>query len=260
MPDDRTSREELLIIAYQHINPYQYGSIVTIDPDTYASAVAQGGTLGLENWSAPYFIAKHLAGREIVYGSIPYLIGEAAKPIFRLNQRLNAFRESLHPEIRSSIQTTYEKASAIFTVPGQEFPEWFMHRQEELVKEALLLSSLHVRTLLDILNNRGNGPVTIYDYDGRPYVAVPGAPNGKVTLRMLCDMMIHHRYWVISSLHIHDLFSDQQELGSEGLFGSKVNYVELLQTMLGFLSGITVNDFVGVLRGGAQSSEHILCT
>ena len=249
MANNRISREELLIIVYQHISPYQYGSIVTIDPETYASAVAQGGTLDLENWSAPYFIAKHLGGREIVYGSIPYLICEAAKPIFRLNHRLSVFRESLYPEIRSSIHTTHEKTSAVFTVPGQEFPEWFMHRQEELVKEALLLSGLHLRTLLDILKDRGNRPVTIYDYDGRPYAAVPGNPNGKVTLRKLCDMMMHHRYWVISSLHIHDIFSDKQELGSKGLFGSKVNYAELLQTMLTFLSEITVNDFVGVLRG-----------
>lgn len=245
MQDERIQHEEMLAIVYRYIGPYLYGSIVTVEPETYARAVAQGGSLDLKNWSAPYFIAKHLDGREIVYGSIPYLIGEAAKPIFRLDHRLRVFKESLPPEIRSSIQATYGKNAAVYTVPGQNFPDWFIHRQEELTKEALLLSGLHLRNLLDILKDKGNRPVTIYDYDGNP--------NGTVTLHKLCAMMMHHRYWVISDQYIHDIFSDKKELGSKGLFGSKVDSAELLQAMLAFLSEITVNNFVGVLRGRLKS-------
>ena len=236
MPD-----EEMLVIVYQHVSPYQYGSIVTVDPDTYARAVAQGGNLDLKNWSVPYFIAKHLDDREIVYGSIPYMIGEAAKPIFRLNHRLSVFEESLPPEIRSSIQATHDDNAIVYEVPGMEFPDWFIHRQEELVKEALLLSGLHLRNLLDIIKDKGNRPVPIYDYGGNP--------NGTATLHRICNLMMHHRYWVISDQYIHDVFSDKQELGTKGLFGSKVNHAELLQTMLACLSEITVDNFVGVLRG-----------
>ena len=245
MHDECAPHEELMGIAYQYMNPYQYGSIVTVDPETYASAVAEGGTIDLKNWSAPYFIAKHLDGREIVYGSIPYLIGEAAKPIFRRNHRLRVFEESLPSAIRSSVQTTYGKNATAYTAPGQEFPDWFIHRQEELTKEALLLSGLHLRNLLDMFNDKGNRPVAIYDYDGKP--------NGTVTLHKLCVMMMHYRYWVISDQYVHDIFSDKKELDPQGLFGSKVGSAELFQAMLASLSEITVNNFVGVLRGRLMS-------
>ena len=249
MKDESMPHEEMLVLMYQHNSPYQYGSIVTVDPETYARAVAEEGNLDLKDWSAPYFIAKHLNGREIVYGSIPYLIGEATKPIFRLNHRLNAFNESLPPEIRSSIQAARSGNAIVYTVPGQEFPDWFIHRQEELVKEALLLSGLHLRTLLDIFKDKGNRPVPIYDYEGNPNTAVPDNPDGTVTLHKICNMMMHHRYWVISEQYIHDIFSDKQELRSKGLFGSKVDSAELLQIMLTCLSEITVNNFVGALHG-----------
>ena len=64
--------------------------------------------------------------------------------------------------VRSSIQATQGKNATVFTVPGQGSPDWFIHRQEELTKEALLLSGLHLRNLLDIFNDKGNRPVAIY--------------------------------------------------------------------------------------------------
>ena len=54
---------------------------------------------------------------------------------------------------------------------------------------------------------------------------------------------------MISDQYVHDIFSDKKELGSHGLFGSKVDSAELLQAMLACLSEITVNNFVGMLRG-----------
>ena len=250
MEDKIAPLDEMLAIAYRYVSPYEYGSIGTVNSETYAHAALQGDVVDLKDWSAPYFIAKHLDDREIVYGSIPYLIGEAAKPIFRLNHRLNFFSESLPQEVRSSMQsTTHEDNVTVYTAPGMRFPDWFIHRQEELVKEALLLSGLHLRTLLDILKDKGNRPVAVYDYEGRPNTAVTGSPAGTVTLHKLCNMMMHHRYWVIGDQYVHDIFSDKQELESTALFGSKVNYAELLQTMIACLSEITVNNFVGVLRG-----------
>ena len=245
MQDDCAPHEELMGIAYKYMSPYQYGSIVTVDPKTYARAVAEGGSIDLNNWSAPYFIAKHLDQREIVYGSIPYMIGEAAKPIFRRNHRLRVFEESLPTDIRSTVQATYGNNTAVYTVPGQEFPDWFIHRQEELTKEALLLSGLHLRNLLDMFNDKGNKPVPVYDYHGNL--------NGTVTLHKLCVMMMHHRYWVVSDQYVHDIFSDKKELEPKGLFGSKVDSAELLQTMLTCLSEINVNNLVALLRGRLMS-------
>lgn len=236
--------EELLVIVYQRKGPNMLGAITTVDPKTYASAAANGETIELKNWSTPYYIAKHLDGREIVFGSLPYLIGEAVKPIFRLNRRLSVFERHLHPRIRSSYKMTHEKNAHVYEALGQEFPEWFIHRQDELAKEALLLSGLHLRSILDIIKGNGDRPVNIYDHDGNL--------NGTVTLRKVCNMMMHHRYWVFSTPYIHDLFSDRSELVNGGPFGSRVDWAELLHAMLGYLSEITVNDFVGVLRGQLQ--------
>ena len=36
MQDECAPHEELMGIAYKYMNPYQYGSIVTVDPKTYA--------------------------------------------------------------------------------------------------------------------------------------------------------------------------------------------------------------------------------
>ncbi len=236
-----TKPEELLVVVYRMADPYLYGSIATVDPDTLAEARVQGQTFDLNNWGAPYIIAKHLGGKEIVYASIPYLIGEVAKPIFRLKHRLNTFEESLPSEIRQSMQPILSKGARVFTVPGSRFPEWFIHRQDELVREAVLVSALHFRTLLDIFNSKGKKEVPIYDYEGNP--------NGKIGLHRICSLLVHHRYGVVSDQFIHNLFSDEEELPPKRLFGSKVNYAELLNAMISQLSEITINDFVGVLRG-----------
>ena len=245
MQEERLPQKGLLIQIYRDISPYLYGSIETIDKETYTSAFAQAGKLDLESWSAPFLIAKHLGDREIVYGSIPYIIGEAAKPIFRANYRRRVFEESLPSEIRSSMEVVYDANAIKHILPESEFPSWFIHRQEELVKEALLLSGIHLRNLLEIFSSKGNRLVPIYDYEGNP--------SGEITLNKLCNLMMHHRYWVVSDQYIHDIFSDKGELGSNGLFGSKVNHAELFRTMLAFLSEITVKDFVGVLRARLKS-------
>ena len=78
-------RDTRLFTIYTRAEPYLYGAISLVG----AEAVAQGGTIPLE-WSYPYVISKQLEDREIVFGSILHLIGEAAKPIFRMNHRIRA--------------------------------------------------------------------------------------------------------------------------------------------------------------------------
>ena len=233
-------RDTRLFVVYQRAEPYLYGSISVVGPE----AIAKGGTIPLE-WSYPYVVSKHLGDREIVYGSILHLIGEAAKPIFRMNHKIRALADSLPEEIRSSTQV-YRKGNAlIHASPSSEFPDWFLYRQEELMKEGLLLSGLHLRTLLEILSGRRNIPVPVYDYEGNP--------NGTVTLNELFHMLIHHRYCVVSGEYVHDIFSGRAQLESPRLFGSKVKSAELFNAMLSYISGIKVNDFVGVLRGRLKS-------
>ena len=229
-------REARLFTVYKRVEPYLYGAISVVGPET----IARGGTIPLE-WSYPYVVSKQLENKEIVYGSIPHLIGEAAKPIFRMNHRLCALADTLPEEIRSSIRVSRTQNAQIHESPSSEFPDWFLHRVEELTKEGLLLSGLHLRNLLELLSGRRNVPVPVYDYEGNS--------NGTAKLNELFHLLMHHRYCVVSGEYIHDIFSDRTQLESPRLFGSKIRSAELFNAMLGYVSEISINDFVGVLRG-----------
>ena len=232
--------ETRLFTIYKRVDPYLYGAISTIGPED----IARGGTIPLE-WSFPFVISKRVDDREIVYGSLSYLIGEVAKPIFRSNHRVRALADSLPEEVRSSIRVSHEGNAVIYESPSSEFPEWLLHRQEELMKEGLLLSGLHLRTLLEILSGRRNVSVPVYDYDGNS--------NGTVTLNELFHILMHHRYCVVSGDYIHDVFSGKSQLESPRLFGSKVKSSELFNAMLSYVSTVTINDLVGVLRGRLEN-------
>lgn len=228
-----------LIVAYQRVEPYLYGAVSLVGHE----AVAKGGTIPLE-WSYPFVVSKHLGDREIVYGSIAHLIGEAAKPIFRSNHRIRALADSLPEKVQASMRMYRTENALIHESPSSELPDWFIQQQEDLNKEGLMLSGLHLRTLLEMLSGRRNKPVPVYDYEGNA--------NGTVTLNALFHMLMHHRYYVISGEYVHDIFSDRSQLESPRLFGSKVKSAELFNLVLAYLSEITINDFIGVLRGNLE--------
>ena len=116
-----------------------------------------------------------------------------------------------------------------------------MYKQDEIIKDAVLLSALSVRTLVDIFSGKGNRIVPTYDYEGKP-------TNG-VSMQQLFHALCHHRYCVVSEGFIHDISSGQDTRGLPDMFGTKIKVEELLAEIIGLLEGITVNDFVGILRG-----------
>ena len=227
---------ERLIVVYEWVDPHWYGSISIVKEE----AANSEEVIQLE-WSYPYVVSKKLKGEEIFYGSLPYLIGEVAKPIFRMNHRLHVLEKNLPEEIRSSMQVFCTDNALIHQMPASGFPASFLHQQEDLMKEALLLSGLHLRTLLEIFGKKRGTPVNLYDYDGNS--------NGTVSLKKLFDTLMHHRYCVISGEYIHDIFSRDTQLKSQRLFGSKISSAELFNAMISYISRIKVNDFIGMLCG-----------
>ena len=177
--------EGMLITVYRRVDPYLYGAVSIVE----AEAIAQGRTIPLE-WSYPYVVSKQLADGEIVYGSVPHLIGETAKPIFRMNHRIRNLEDSLPEEIRSSMQVSRRGNAIIYELPASGVPDWLLHQQEELMKEGLLLSGLHLRTLLEILSGKRNISVPLYDYDGNS--------NDTVTLNDLFHILMHRDIRVVS--------------------------------------------------------------
>ena len=227
-------KDERLLLVYQSVPPHTYGSISRYRGD--------GGQL---EWSYPYIVSKQVSGEEVVYGSVAYLIGEVAKPIFRMKRRLQGLGDSLPQEVRQSIQSTHTKDALILELPESGVPESFFSQQEEVLKEALLVSGFHLRTLLEIFSGKGNLPISVYDYEGNSI--------DTVTLTKLFNSLMHYRNCVVSGQYISDIFSNNSQLESQRLFGSKIDTVELFSAMLRWVTEIKVSDLVGVIRGRLES-------
>ena len=198
------------------------------------------GEIPLGKWESPFIVSRQLGQHEIVYGSIPHHMYEAAKPIFKLEVLQKDLARTLPYEIRESMVESQSSNQVTFTSPAIEFPALFLYQQDELIKDAVLLSAPSVRTLVEIFSGKGNRDVPTYDYGGNP-------TNG-VSMQQLFHALSHHRYCVVSQGFIHDVFSGEDTRGLPDVFGRSIKVEEILNAVMNFLEGITVKDFVGMLR------------
>ena len=235
--DDKSQLERLFFI-YQRVREVVYGCVNFWRVD----APETGKEIPLGEWEFPFTVSKQLGQHEIVYGSVLHLIREAARPISRIEALEKELHKSLPSGIRESMVESLEGdgRQRVFTLPTGEFPALFLHKHDEIMKDTVLLSGLHVRTLLEVFSGKGNLKVPTYDYEGNPAAGV--------SMQQLLHTLIHHRYCVVSNGFICDVFSGDDTRGLPDTFGTKVKSRELLEEVLGFLAGITVNDFVGMLR------------
>ena len=218
-----------------------YGSVYPLRVD--ASEARREIPLG--QWESPFIVSKQLGQHKIVYGSVLHLIHEAARPIFRIQALQKELKKSLPTDIRGSMVESRSANEIVFTSPTNEIPALFLYKQDEIIKDAVLLSGLQVRTLLDVFSGKGNRIVPTYDYERNP--------TGGVSMQQLFHALCHHRYCVVSEGFIYDIFSGQDTRGLPDVFGTKIKSRELLTEVIDFLKGITVNDFVGMLRGRLES-------
>ena len=228
---------ERLLVIYQRVEEVLYGSVYPLRVDASETT----GEISLGKWESPFVVSKQLGKQEIVYGSVLHLMHEAARPIFRMQALQQELRESLPSEVRASMVESRSGNQITFTSPEGGFPASFLYKQDEIIKDAVLLSGLHVRTLVDLFSGKGNRIVPTYDYERNP--------TDGVTMQRLFHALCHHRYCVVSGGVLSDVFSGQDTPGLPDMFGIKIKSEELLTGVIGFLDGITVNDFVGMLRG-----------
>lgn len=232
---EKTQLERLLVI-YRRVEEVLYGSVYPLRVDASKAT----GEIPLGKWESPFVVSKQVGENEIVYGSILHHMQEATRPILRMETLQQQLAESLPSDIRASMVESRSGNEITVTSPASEFPASFLYRQDEIIKDAVLLSALSVRTLLEIFSGKGNSIVPTYDYEGNP-------TNG-VSMQQLFHTLCHHRYCVVSHGFLCDIFSGDDTRGLPDEFGTKVKVAELLDEVIGFIEGITVNDFVGMLR------------
>ena len=228
---------ERLLFQYQRVDETLYGSVYPLRVD----AACAMGEIPLGKWQAPFIVSKQLGQHEIVYGSILYHMHEAARPIFRIGALQDELTRNLPAEIQSSIVESRDGSTITRTSPSDGFPAQFLYQQDEIIKDAILLSLSHVRTLVEIFSGKGNRVVSTFDYEGNL--------TGEVSMQQLLNALAHHRHIVVTGGFISDVFSGQNTRGLPNMFGTKVKVEELLTGIINFLEGITVNDYVGMVRG-----------
>ncbi len=232
---------ERLLIVYRRVEEVLYGSVYPLQVNASEAPVE----IPLGKWKSPFIVSKQVGEHEIVYGSVLHHMHEAARPIFRIGALQNELAKSLPSEIRASMVVSRSGNEVTYTSPEGGFPPLFIYQQDEIIKDAVLLSVSHVRTLMEILGGKGNRIMSTYDYEGNPTTGV--------SMQQLCHALSHHRNCVVSGGFICDIFSGQDTRGLPDMFGTKIKVEELMRKVIEFLEGITINDFVGVLRGKLQA-------
>ena len=200
----------------------------------------------LPDMKAVYVSSKTVAGREVIYGSVLHTIDEAVRPIYRA-QRLLKELNVTHPQQERQPTNVIKFAKNVVSegLPPGDDTEAILHKQEEILKDALLLTGVHVRTLLEDFSGVGNNPIPLYDRDG--------SAVGNVSLAEVFNTLAHYRYCVVSGAFVHDVFSMKGRLGAEQLVGSKMRTDEVFGAVLESISKIRVRDFVGLLRGRLEN-------
>ena len=231
---------EMLITTYS-----RYGGLVTTAISTTEKRPVASGFVP-PDLRAVYSSSRFVEGRKVVFGSIPHTIDEAARPIFRAQRFLS---ESHKAESRGRYSgRTLDlggNSRSYELLPGDD-TDTFLHRQEAVLKDALLLTGIHVRTLLEDFSGIGNLPVPVYDRKGNKV--------GEVSLAKIFNTLAHYRYCVVSGPFVHGLFSKESQLGPDDLSGTKMKINEVADAVLEFISKIRVQDFVGVLRARLERS------
>ena len=187
----------------------------------------------------PFVVSRRTAtGEALVYGSILEMLLKVLLQIEKLRE--------------FSI-----RADAILTqkgLPGKDEPlpvgipvaDHIMDDQEDLIEEVLLVTSVRVRILHEIFEERiEQYTVPIYDYGG---VAI-----GSAQIHHIGNLIAHNRYVCVQDEYVVDLYSDERTLGDKGQLGLKMNFLEYVAEIEKAVRGLTVKDLLKYLRAGLEN-------
>lgn len=201
-----------------------------------------GTNIMVPEMKASYIASKTVADREITYGSVMHTIDETARPIYRVKRLLREKHEIQMTEGRYTNRViALGGGNKSYGLPPGDATVISLHRQEEMIKDALLLAGMHARTLLEDFSGTGNVRVPIYDHEDNKV--------DSVSLSDIYNTLAHYRYCVISGPFLHDVFSRKGQLGPDDFAGTKMRINEVFDTTIDFLGNVKIRDFVGVLRG-----------
>ncbi len=229
------NHEGLLTVYSMDNNSTVHAKIVTVEHNI------PGTDFMVPEVKASYIASKSVAGREITYGSVLHTMDETARPIFRVKRQLEEqhVRHVSEGEYTGHVIELGGGNKSYGLTPGTTTSA-FLHWQEGIIRDALLLAGIHARTLLEDFSGAGNVRVPIYDTED--------SRAGSVSLSDIFNTLAHYRYCAVSGPFIHDIFSRKGQLGPDDSTGTKMRANEVFEATLDFLGRIRIKDFAGVLR------------
>ena len=210
---DEGNLENRLFVFYKRHSSLLYGVI----------HVVRNG-LDDQQSSFPFIVSSHTRGEKVIYGNLIFLTHKIARLIFRRRQWQREVYESMPGEIKSAMKESQGLAKNTFAFPETDYTGKLLQLQEEKSEETVLLTLLHLRTLLESFSKKRNVSIALYDYENNKM--------GDISLMKLANLLMHHRFFVIDGNYVHDLFSDKgsllsdiEELPSQRLFGANVSSI-----------------------------------
>ena len=140
----------------------------------------------------------------------------------------------------------YRDGYALVPFPESQPDEQFIHQRDLETEDTILLASVHLRTLLEAFSGKfSNHRITLYGYENQGI--------GNVSLKDVCDVLLHHRYFVIHDMFLIDPFSHTRALDSESFYGSKVSISDWIDGVIAVINRITVKDYMGCCARGLST-------
>lgn len=129
----------------------------------------------------PFLVSKRLAdGSKVVFGTVTGVIDKIAAQFDRFGPLNREFERAL-----DAAGIAVDPAEPVLP-PGTEL-DALMDKQDRLIEEVLLTTSIYFRTLVQQFNNRlAKFKVTVCDYESKPV--------GDLDLKSVGDLMAHNRF------------------------------------------------------------------
>lgn len=201
--------------------PYVYGAFYIVQS-------------GASKTTKPFVVSRRTAtGETFVYGSILHMLLKVLLQI----EKLREF------SVRADAILT-QKGLPVGDEPlpvGVLAADHIMDDQEDLIEEVLLVTSVRVRILHEIFEERFEQyNVPVYDYDG--------AAIGSVKLHHIGNLIAHNRYVCVQDEYVVDLYSDEKSLADMGQLGLRINFLDYIAEIERAVRGLTVKDLLKYLR------------
>ncbi|MCY3698343.1 MAG: hypothetical protein OXH46_01720 [Gemmatimonadetes bacterium] len=209
-----------LLLYYHATPPLLYGHIRLLASNSAS------------HLSAPLVISQTFGPNETtVYGSVYNLLSKLAHLFDDVRQLGSDMEEKLtHNDIAVDTYTDADNRT-VRQLPNDDLSAEIFRQYTASVEKNLLLIGVYSRTLFEIFPKLGQKKIPVYDYEK--------AMAGKVSLRDMSNLFLHHKYFFLDGEFITDISTDRRSL-SRSFMGRRVRWREYVAAVTATVNAVTI--------------------